>query len=71
MTKVRKHVSNYSYLRLALVTLAFSVLMDRAFHCAVLAISSDMFTTVTQSTSVVPSLNIYAATIQFITYHST
>lgn len=41
---VRKCVSNYSYLRLALVTLAFSVLMARAFHCAVLAISSDMFT---------------------------
>lgn len=44
-TIVSKCVSNYSYLRLALITLAFSVLMARAFHCAVLAISSDMFTT--------------------------
>lgn len=43
-TVVRKCVSNYSYLRLALVTLAFSEFMERAFHCAVLAISSDMFT---------------------------
>lgn len=38
-------LSVFSGLRLALVTLAFSVLMARAFHCAVLAISSDMFTT--------------------------
>lgn len=43
-TVVRKCVSNYSYLRLALVTLTFSEFMERAFHCAVLAISSDMFT---------------------------
>lgn len=34
-----------SYLKLDLVTLEFSVFMERAFHCAVLAISSDMFTT--------------------------
>lgn len=33
------------YLKLDLVTLAFSVFMERAFHCAVLAISSVMFTT--------------------------
>lgn len=38
-------LSGFSGLRLALVTLAFSVFMARAFHCAVLAISSDMFTT--------------------------
>lgn len=41
----RKCVNSYSYLVLDLVTLAFSVFMESAFHCAVLAISSDMLTT--------------------------
>lgn len=41
----QNHKARLIYLKLGLVTLAFSVFMERAFHCAVLAISSDMFTT--------------------------